>query len=216
MRLAIPAMGAFEKGNKRIMTNTKKPTKATALAGLLALIAGIQKHYSGQTLHFAGQNVTSAALVTLFQAAIDASNAAKAAATQRATAVATATTSQQATANHEAHDDRAADLQLALVACDMPAPVGQQARPMAKGFMAMVLAASGSDTATLSDFELKPHKVTEPSPEVKAAAAVKAVATRKALGTKGSQQKRAAKKALAAQPAEATVPASPAVTAPKA
>jgi len=161
-------------------------TKTDFIAQLQGLIAGIQKHYAGQTVHFGGQDVTSAALVTLFQAAIDASNAAKLVDTQRTAAIAKATAAMQ------------------------------QARPAAKGFTALVLAASGSDTATLADFELKPRKVTEPTPEVKAAAALKAAATRKALGTKGTQQKKAAKKALAAQPAEPTVPAAPAVTPPKA
>ena len=88
--------------------------------------------------------------------------------------------------------------------------------PVWSGFKAMVLAASGEDTATLADFELKPRKVTVVSPEVRAAAAAKAAATRKALGTKGTQQKKAAKKALAAQPAAAPVPVAPPVTAPKA
>jgi len=161
-------------------------TKTDFIAQLQGLIAGIGKHYAGQTVLVNGATVTCASVVTLFQTAIDAENAAKLADTTRTAAVAKATAAMQ------------------------------QARPTAKGFTAMVLAASGSDTATLADFELKPRKVTVPSPEVKAAAAQKAAATRKALGTKGAQQKKAAKKALAAQPAAATAPAVPAVTAPKA
>jgi hypothetical protein len=94
------------------------------------------------------------------------------------------------------------------------------AQPMAKAFKSMVFAASGSDTATLADFKLTPHKAPVISPATRAAAAVKAAATRKALGTKGTAQKKAAKKALAAQPATpaaaAPEPAAPAATAPAA
>jgi hypothetical protein len=142
--------------------------KSTFVQQLLGFIAGINKHYGGATLQLDGKSVTSASLVTLFQACVDAEAVVKQADAQRTAAVATATAAMQ------------------------------QASPSAKAFKAMVLAASGDDTVTLADFALKPRRVGVVSSEVKADAAKKGAATRKALGTKGSKQKKEAKKALAA------------------
>jgi hypothetical protein len=154
--------------------------KSTFVQQLLGFIAGINKHYGGATLQLAGKSVTGASLVALFQECADAEVAVKEIDAQRAAAVAKATAAVQ------------------------------QASPMAKAFKAMVLVASGDDTVTLADFELKPRKVSVVSSEVRAEAARKAAATRKALGTKGSQQKKLAKKALAAQPVQgATATATP-------
>jgi hypothetical protein len=146
---------------------------------LLGFIAGINKHYTGATLQLDAQSVTAASLVTLFQAVADTATAAKLADTQRTAAI------------------------------EKAAAAIEQARPMANAFKAMVLTASGKDTATLADFGLTPRKVAVVSPEARVAAAKKAAATRKALGTMGTQQKKAAKKALAAQgaPAVETTPA---------
>jgi hypothetical protein len=161
--------------------DTMKTTKNAFAAQLLGYIAGIGKHYAGQTLLLDGQNITAAQLVTLFQACADTADAAKQAETDRAAAVAKATAAMQ------------------------------QAKPMAKAFKATVLAAFGGDVKSLGDFDLTPLTVTPAPAEVKAAAVKKAASTRKALGTMGSQQKKDAKKALAAQetPAVATPPVAP-------
>jgi hypothetical protein len=161
---------------------TMKTTKNAFVAQLASYIAGIGKHYAGQTLLLDGQNVTAASLVTLFQAVTNASAASDEADTQRTAAIAKTA---------------------AAIAA---------AQPMATAFKAMVLTASGKDTATLADFDLTPRKVPVISPETRVAAAKKAAATRKALGTMGSQQKKDARKALAAQgtPAVEATPATPA------
>ena len=156
-------------------------TKNEFAAQLLGYIAGIGKHYAGQTLLLDGQNITAAQLTALFQTCADTADAAKQAETDRAAAVAKANAAMQ------------------------------QARPMAKAFKATVLAAFGADPKSLGDFELTPPRVTPPTPAVKAAAAKKAAATREALGTKGTLQKKAALKALKTQtaPAPATEPSVP-------
>ena len=168
------------------MTMTMNLNKTAFVTQLLGFIAGINKHYAGATLQVGGQSVTAASLVTLFQTVTNAADAAKVADTQRTAAI--------------------AKVDAAI----------EQAGPMAAAFKAMVLAASGSDTVTLADFSLKPHKVPVVAPETRVAAAKKAAATRKALGTKGSKQKKEAKKALAAQAVVAPEPeptVAPAVTA---
>jgi hypothetical protein len=154
-----------------------KTTKNAFVAQLVSFIAGIGKHYAGQTLLLDGQSVTAASLVTLFQTVTAASAASDEADTQRTAAI--------------------AKTDAAIAA----------AKPMATAFKALVLTASGKDTATLADFDLTPRKVPVISPEVRAAAAKKAAATRKALGTMGTQQKKAAKKALATQGTPAAAPA---------
>jgi len=162
-----------------------KTTKNAFAAQLLGYIAGIGKHYAGQTLLLDGQTITAVQLVALFQACADTADAAKQAETDRAAAVAKATAAMQ------------------------------QAKPMAKAFKATVLAAFGGDVKSLGDFELTPVTITPAAPGVRAAAAKKAAATRKALGTMGAQQKKAAKKALATPgtpaepPAPATTPVAP-------
>ena len=136
-----------------------KTTKNAFVAQLVGYIAGLGKHYAGQTLLLDGQSVTAASLVTLFQTVVDASTAAQEADTQRTAAIAKTT---------------------AAIAA---------AQPMAKSLKNLVLTASGQDTATLADFSLEPRKIPVVSPETRVAAAKKAAATRKALGTMGSQQK---------------------------
>jgi hypothetical protein len=166
------------------MTTTNHTDLVLQLTGF---IAGINKHYAGQTLSIAGQSVTASNLVTTFQACIDALAAVKLVETQRTATIAKAT---------------------AAIAT---------AAPLAKGLKAVVLGAYSGDPTTLGDFDVEPHKVAVISTEVRAAAAKKGAATRKALGTLGAAQKKAAKKALATSAtttAPSTPPATPAPAAP--
>ena len=147
---------------------------------LVGFIAGMKKHYSGQTLMLDGKSWTTAALELFFQGCVDASTAAIDASVAKTAAV-----------------KRARD----TVA---------QVRPVAVAFKKAVLAAYGADPTALADFELPPPRRGVKTPAVKQAAALKGAATRRALGTKGSKQKKEAKKLLAssaAQPEPAPLPA---------
>jgi hypothetical protein len=164
VRLAIPATGAFEKGDKRIMTSTKKPTKATALAGLLALIAGIQKHFPTGSLTVGNVVFTTAALVLLLQGQADAM---------------TAQTTQQKTA-----DDAMTALRKLQITNG----------PTILALKDLLLAQFGAASQTLADFGLEPRKARAPmTVQQKAAAAAKRKATRAARGTAGPKAKAAIK-----------------------
>jgi hypothetical protein len=143
---------------------------ATTLVGF---IAGLKKHYAGQTLMLDGKSYTADALGLLFQSCVDAEAGAVQATVAKTTAV------------KQARDSAA------------------QARPVARALKKAVLAAYGGDPTTLADFDLQPPKQAVKTPAVKQAAAVKAKATRKALGTKGPKQKEQAKKDLASSAAQA-------------
>src|SRR5271169_905769 len=149
------------------------PSNTELVLQLQGFIAGIGKHYAGQTLQVGGQSIAAATLVTSFQACVDAINAVRPVEAARTAAV--------------------AKEQVAIA----------QAGPLARDFKAVLMAAYKGDATMLADFALKPRKVPVITPEVRAAAAKKAAATRKALGTKGTLQKKAAIKALAAAPAPA-------------
>ncbi len=153
------------------MTTTPKihPFAAT----LIGFIAGIKKHYAGQTVMLDGKSYTADALGLLFQSCVDAETGAVQATVAKTKAV------------KQAHDAAA------------------QVRPVAVAFKKAVLAAYGADPTALADFDLEPPKQAVKTPAVKQAAAVKAKATREALGTKGPKQKKEAKKQLAASAAQA-------------
>jgi hypothetical protein len=183
--LAIPAMGALEKGNKRIMTSTKKPTKATALAGMQALIAGIQKHFPTGQLTVGNVVFTVAALVLLLQGQVDAM---------------TAQMTQQKTAD---------DAMTALRALQITNG------PTIQALKDLLLAQFGTASQTLADFGLEPRKARAPMTVAqKAVAAAKREATRAARGTTGPKAKLAIKGTVptpveTAPPAPVTAPAKP-------
>jgi hypothetical protein len=186
VRLAIPAMGALEKGDTMTMTSTTKPTKATALAGIQALIAGIQKHFPTGSLTVGNVVFTIAALVQLLQGQADAMTA-------------------QTTAQKAAEDAMTALRELQT-----------KNGPTILALKDLLLAQFGSASQTLADFGLTPRKVRTPMTVAqKAAAAAKREATRVARGTKGPKAKLAIKGTVTAPvetapPVTAATPAKPA------
>ena len=146
------------------MTSTTKPTKATALAGVLALIAGIQKHFPTGSLTVGNVVFTTAALILLLQGQADAM---------------TAQTTAQKTAD---------DAMTALRALQT------RNGPIIQALKDLLLAQFGSASQTLADFGLSPRKVRAPMTVAqKAAAAAKSKATRAARGTAGPKAKLAIK-----------------------
>jgi hypothetical protein len=140
-------------------------------ATLVGFIAGLKKHYAGQTMMLDGKSYPADALELLFQSCVDTETQAVQATVAKTTAV------------KQARDTAA------------------QVRPVARAFEKAVLAAYGADPTALADFDLKPPKQSVKTPAVKDAAAVKAKATREALGTMGPKQKKKAKAKLAASAA---------------
>ena len=165
MRLAIPAMSALEKGEKRNMSSTtSKESKAAALARVQALIAGTTKHFPNGQFTLGNTVFTTASLIQLFQSLADAM-----------TALSTAQAS-------------AKDAMAAVQATKTK--VG----PVIQAFQRFVLAAFSNAVQTLADFGLEPPKARAPlTSQQKAAAAAKAKATRAARGTTSKKQKLAIK-----------------------
>jgi hypothetical protein len=167
------------------MTSTTKPTKATALAGVLALIAGIQKHFPTGSLTVGNVVFTTAALILLLQGQADAM---------------TAQTTAQKTAD---------DAMTALRALQT------KNGPTIQALKDLLLAQFGSASQTLADFGLTPHKARAPlTVAQKAAAAAKSKATRAARGTAGPKAKLAIKGTVpapveTAPPVTAPAPAKP-------
>ena len=167
------------------MTSTKKPTKATALAGMQALIAGIQKHFPTGQLTVGNVVFTIAALVLLLQGQVDAM---------------TSQTTAQKTADDEMTTLRALQIKNG---------------PTILALKDLLLAQFGSSSQTLADFGLEPRKARAPmTVEQKAAAAAKRKATRAARGTAGPKAKLAIKGTVptpveTAPPAPVTAPAKP-------
>jgi hypothetical protein len=168
------------------MTSTTKPTKATALAGVLALIAGIQKHFPTGSLTVGNVVFTTAALILLLQGQADAM---------------TAQTTAQKTAD---------DAMTALRALQT------RNGPIIQALKDLLLAQFGSASQTLADFGLSPRKVRAPMTVAqKAAAAAKSKATRAARGTAGPKAKLAIKGVVpapveTAPPVTVPAPAKPA------
>jgi hypothetical protein len=139
---------------------TSKPSKAAALAGVQAIIAGAQRHFPNGSFTLGNVPFTTASLVQLFQTLADAIAAANAA---------------QAAAK-----DAVAALRAARA----------KVNPVLLDFKRVLLATFGTATQTLADFGLEPPKARKPlSSEANVAAAAKRLATRKARGTTSKKQK---------------------------
>ncbi|MDP8999082.1 MAG: hypothetical protein M3O46_03115 [Myxococcota bacterium] len=140
--------------------NTVKPSKASALAGVRALIAATQKRTPNGSLTFGNATYTSASLVQMFQSLADAMTA------------------------HDVAQAQAKDVLLALR--DVAAKVG----PVLRAYRRFLVATYGNATETLADYGLKPPKAKAPrTSEQKAKAAAKLRATRIARGTTSKKQK---------------------------
>ena len=163
------------------MSSNVKPSRAEALAGVQALIAGTQKHFPTGQLTIGNVAYATSALVTLLQSLIDAL-------TKRTAAVVAA-------------KDSLTELRAVQVQVD----------PVIQGYRELLVAMFGQASQTLADFGLAPHKRRAPlTVEQKAAAKAKAEATRIARGTKGPKAKQAIKGDAAAPAAETPAPAAPA------
>ena len=108
--------------------NTVKPSKASALASVRALIAGTQKHTPNGSLTFGNATYAAASLVQMFQSLADAMTA------------------------HDAAVANTKDVLLALR--DVVAKVG----PVLRAYRRFLVATYGSATETLADYGLKPPK----------------------------------------------------------
>jgi hypothetical protein len=142
------------------MSNSTSKSKAAALAQLLALIAGTQKHLPNGSFTIGSTTYTAASLIQVLGTLVTAMTARIAAATGAKDALVT----EQATQTK----------------------VG----PIAQAYKNLVLAAYANASQTLSDFGLAAPKVRAPlSAEQLAARAAKAKATRAARGTTSKKQK---------------------------
>ena len=154
------------------MSNTRKPTKAQALAAVQALIAGTQKHDPNGSYRIGNVVYTSAQLVTLFQS------------------VAGAMTAQMAA--EKAAKDALTNLET----------LQATAHPILLGYKHALQVSYGNASQTLADYGLTPHKAPAPlTVQAKAAAADKRKATR-AAGGKKSANAAAATQGATAAPAE--------------
>jgi hypothetical protein len=157
-----------------------------ALAGLQALIAGIQKHFPTGSLTVGNVVFTVAALVLLLQGQVDAMTA-------------------------QAADQKTADDALTALR-ELQTKNG----PTLQALKDLLIAQFGSASQTLADFGLEPRKARAPMTVAqKAAAAAKREATRAARGTKGPKAKLAIKGTVpapveTAPPVPATAPTKPA------
>jgi len=142
------------------MSISTSKTKAEALAHVLALIAGTQKHFPNGSLTFGNITYTTASLVALLQGVSDAMTALNVA---------------ELAAKH------------ALAASQ---GVQAQVNPVIQIYERFLQATFANTVPTLADFDLAPHKVPAPrTVEQKAATAAKARATRVARGTTSKKQK---------------------------
>jgi len=152
------------------------PAQITVIAELGKLISGLQKHQPNQTLLIDGKSYTTAEVVQILQALIDALNA----------TVAARAAYKQTVASSEA-----------LVAAD---------RPIVRDIKQSIQIMYGNTTSVLSDYGLSPRKTTTRTATEKAAAADKALATRKARHTMGSKQKKGVTGASLAATISASAP----------
>lgn len=137
-----------------------KPTKASALASVQAIIAGTHKHNPNGSLTFGNATYTLDSLVQTLQRLADAMTA------------------------HDAAQAKAKDVLAALR--DVSAQVG----PVLRAYRRWIVATYGNATETLADYGLKPGKAKAPrTSEQKATAAAKLRATREARGTTSKKQK---------------------------
>ena len=144
--------------------NNGNRTKAATLAFLQALIAGLQKHFSGESLTLGNASVSVASLVQVLTDLVTAMLAANAA-------------------------QKSAKDALANVVSKAAA-----AAPVIKGLRKLLGTMFAGSAQALADFGIEPPKARQPmSSDVLAARNAKAAATRKARGTQGPKQKRALK-----------------------
>jgi hypothetical protein len=145
-------------------TTTSKPSKATALARVQALIAGTKTHFPTSSITLGNTAYTAASLVELFQSLADAI---------AATDTAHAGTKDAVTALRGAR---------------------AKVSPVMLAYKRWLLTTFGTATQTLADFGVPPPKARTPrTSEQNAAAAAKRTATRKARGTVGKKKKLAVK-----------------------
>jgi hypothetical protein len=160
--------------------NTVKLSKASALEGVRALIAGTQKHTPTSTLAFGNATYASASLVQMFQSLVDAMTA------------------------HEVASAKAKDVLPVLR--DVVTKVG----PVLRAYRRFLVATYGNATETLADYGLKPPKAKAPrTSEQKASAAAKLRATRKARGTTSKKQKASIHGVVTTQAATPPAPPAP-------
>jgi hypothetical protein len=147
------------------MSNTtSKPTKASTLAHVQALIAGTKQHFPSSTITLGNTAYTTASLVELLQSLADAI---------AATDAAHAATKEAVTASRGA---------------------SAKVSPVMAAYKRWLLTTYGTAAQTLVDFGVQAPKARTPLTTGKlAAAAAKAASTRKARGTVGSKKKLAVK-----------------------
>jgi len=146
------------------MSSSTSKATATALAGVLALMAGTQKHFASGSFTLVGAPFTSAAVVQTLQSLADALSGVLAAHT---------------------------GLKAALTAL---ARVTATVSPVEQAYRRCVLAAFASNPQELADFGVPLPKQRAPRTSAQnAAAAAKAKATRAARGTTSKKQKLAVK-----------------------
>ncbi|HEX8796534.1 MAG TPA: hypothetical protein VF765_36540 [Polyangiaceae bacterium] len=164
----------------------QSPTKAAALAGVQALIAGTQKRTPTGSLTFGNATYAVVDLLALLQSVVVAMTALNAA---------------QAGAR---------DAMSAL------REVMTKAGPVIRGYRRYLRALYGNATANLADYGMEPEKSPTPlTSEEQAAKVQKALETRKLRGTKGRKQKARIKASdTAAEPsvAAAAPPSPPSTT----
>jgi hypothetical protein len=160
--------------------NAVKPSKASALEAVRALMAGTEKHTPNGSLTFGNATYTAASLVQMFENLADAMTA------------------------HDVAQAKAKDVLLALR--DVVAKVA----PVVRGYRRFLVATYGDATETLSDYGLKPPKARVlHTSEQKASAAAKRKATRKARGTMSMKQKASIHGVVTTPAAPPPAPATP-------
>jgi hypothetical protein len=174
---------------------TTSKNKATALASMQALMAGMQKRFPSGQFTLGNESFTTASLVTLIKGVCDAM---------------TALNDAQA---------KAKDAKLAFTG------ENTKAAPVIRDLRRFLRATFGNATEALADFGLKPTKAPAPkTAEQRVVATAKLRATRKARGTASHKQKLAVKGnvvgvdvtpvTVSVAPSPATQPASTASSAP--
>jgi hypothetical protein len=147
------------------MSNTtSKPSKATTLGFVQALIAGTKQHFPNGSFTLGNTAYTTASLVELFQSLADTIAATDAA--------------------HAATKEAVATLRGSRA----------KVSPVMLAYKRWLLTTFGTATQTLADFGVQPPKARTPmTSEKSAAAAAKRASTRKARGTVGKKKKLAVK-----------------------
>ena len=160
--------------------NAVKPSKASALASVRALMAGTQKHTPNGSLTFGNATYTAASLVQMFQSLADAMTA------------------------HDVATSKAKDVLLAL------REVAAKVNPVLRAYRRFLVATYGNATETLADYGIKPPKARVPrTSEQKASAVVRLRATRKARGTTSKKQKASIRGVVTAPATTTATPPAP-------